>query len=228
MHILCSVTQSHLTLCNIMDCSSPGFSVHGIPRQEYWSLWSFPLSGDLPDLGIKPTFPVSPALAGEFSTTEPLGKPTCTYTYLQRTSISSRNCYPTLLWEVYIFWILRKISPKNGKMEKSMIVFMWESIKRCYWLEGIHRCQAESRSGRCQRCGLSLGFLFCSIDLYFCLCGKPNTNKLFTYFIQTLLVLSQEVTSFGSQMHPSTEILAQALNKRSESYIIQILPNNAY
>ena len=154
MHILCSVTQSHLTLCNIMDCSSPGFSVHGIPRQEYWSLWSFPLSGDLPDLGIKPTFPVSPALAGEFSTTEPLGKPTCTYTYLQRTSISSRNCYPTLLWEVYIFWILRKISPKNGKMEKSMIVFMWESIKRCYWLEGIHRCQAESRSGRCQRCGV--------------------------------------------------------------------------
>ena len=59
-------------------------------------------------------------------------------------------------------------------------------------------------------------------------CGKPNTNKLFTYFIQTLLVLSQEVTSFGSQMHPSTEILAQALNKRSESYIIQVLPNNAY
>ena len=30
--VLCSVTQSHLTLCNIMDCSSPGFSVHGIPQ----------------------------------------------------------------------------------------------------------------------------------------------------------------------------------------------------
>ena len=59
-------------------------------------------------------------------------------------------------------------------------------------------------------------------------CGKLNINKLFTYFIHTLLVLSQEVTSFGSQMHPSTEILAHALNKRSEGYIIQILPNNVY
>lgn len=59
-------------------------------------------------------------------------------------------------------------------------------------------------------------------------CGKLNINKLFTYFIQTLLVLSQEVTSFGSQTHPSTEILAHALNKRSDGYIIQILPNNVY
>ena len=44
----------------------------GFPRQEYWSGFPFPSPGELPDLGIKP----SSALAGEFFTTEPPGKPT--------------------------------------------------------------------------------------------------------------------------------------------------------
>ena len=41
-------------------------------RQEYWSGLPFSSPGDLPDPGIKPK---SPALAGRFFTTEPLGKP---------------------------------------------------------------------------------------------------------------------------------------------------------
>ena len=41
-------------------------------RQEYWSGFPFPSPGDLPDSGIKST---SPALGGEFFTTEPAGKP---------------------------------------------------------------------------------------------------------------------------------------------------------
>ena len=48
------------------------------PRQEYWSGLPFP-SGDLPDPGIKLEFPVSPALAGEFFTTEHLGSPCYIY-----------------------------------------------------------------------------------------------------------------------------------------------------
>ena len=39
-------------------------------RQEYWSVLPFPLPGDLPDPGIKPT---SSAFAGWFSTAEPPG-----------------------------------------------------------------------------------------------------------------------------------------------------------
>ena len=31
-------------------------------RQEYWSGLPFPPPGDLPDLGIEPTFPASPEL----------------------------------------------------------------------------------------------------------------------------------------------------------------------
>jgi len=34
----------------------------------------FPSPGDLPDPGIEPVSPVSPALAGGFSTAEPPGK----------------------------------------------------------------------------------------------------------------------------------------------------------
>ena len=44
----------------------------GFPRQEYWSGLPLPSQGALPHPGIKP---VSPALAGRFFTTEPLGKP---------------------------------------------------------------------------------------------------------------------------------------------------------
>ena len=63
--------QSRPTLCHLMDCSPPGSSV-GFPRQEYWSGLPFPSPADLPDLGIEPS---SPAMAGGFFTTEPLGKP---------------------------------------------------------------------------------------------------------------------------------------------------------
>ena len=60
-----------------MDCSPPGFSAHGISRQEYWSELPFPSPEDLSDSGIEPT---SPALAGGFFTTEPLRKPyICVY-----------------------------------------------------------------------------------------------------------------------------------------------------
>ena len=47
----------------------------GFSRQEYWDGLPCPPPGDLPDPGIKPTSPASPALAGGFFTTEPRGKP---------------------------------------------------------------------------------------------------------------------------------------------------------
>ena len=44
-------------------------------RQEYWSGLLFLPPGDLPDPGIEPVPPVSPALAGGFFSTVPPGKP---------------------------------------------------------------------------------------------------------------------------------------------------------
>ena len=45
------------------------------PRHKYWSGLPFSSPGDLPDPGIEPVFPVSPAVTGGFFTTEPSGKP---------------------------------------------------------------------------------------------------------------------------------------------------------
>ena len=56
------VTQLCLTLCNPMDCSLPGSSVHGFSRQEYWSGLPFPSSGELHNPGIEPR---SPALQAD-------------------------------------------------------------------------------------------------------------------------------------------------------------------
>ena len=46
-----------------------------VSRQKYWSRLPFPPSRDLPDPGAESMSPASPALAGRFFTTEPLGKP---------------------------------------------------------------------------------------------------------------------------------------------------------
>ena len=45
----------------------------GFSKQQFWSGLPFPTLGDLPNPGIEPTSPVSPALASGFFTTEPLG-----------------------------------------------------------------------------------------------------------------------------------------------------------
>ena len=44
-------------------------------QQEYWSRLPFPPPGHLPDPGIEPVSPASPASQVDSSTTEPLGKP---------------------------------------------------------------------------------------------------------------------------------------------------------
>ena len=49
----------------------------GFSRQEYWSLLPFPSPEDLPDQGIEPMSPASPALAGRFFTTSTTGEAHC-------------------------------------------------------------------------------------------------------------------------------------------------------
>ena len=44
-------------------------------KQEYWSGLPFTSPGDLPDPGIKPASPESPALQANSLATEPWGKP---------------------------------------------------------------------------------------------------------------------------------------------------------
>ena len=65
------VAQSCLTPCNPMDCSPPGSPVHGILQARYWSGFSLPSPGNLPDPGIEPG---SLTLQADSLLSEPPGK----------------------------------------------------------------------------------------------------------------------------------------------------------
>ena len=66
------VAQLCPTVCDSMDFSPPGSSVHGILQQKYWSGLPFPSPGDLPKPGIEPG---SLALQVDSLPSEPPGKP---------------------------------------------------------------------------------------------------------------------------------------------------------
>ena len=65
------VAQLCPTLCDPVDCSPPGSSVHGILQQEFWSWLPFPSPGDLLHPGIEPR---SPTLQADALTSEPSGE----------------------------------------------------------------------------------------------------------------------------------------------------------
>ena len=73
------VAQSCPTLCDLVDRSPPGFSVHGILQARILEWLPFLPPGDLPDPGVGPESPASPALADRFFTTESPGKPITSY-----------------------------------------------------------------------------------------------------------------------------------------------------
>ena len=65
------MTKSHMTLCNPMDHSPPGSSVHGIFQVRILEWVAIFFSRESSETGIEP---ISPALVGGFFTTEPPGK----------------------------------------------------------------------------------------------------------------------------------------------------------
>ena len=70
----CSIMSNYFATLWTVTCQAP-LSM-GFPKQAYWSGLPFPLPGDLPHPGIKPTSLASSALAGRLFTAELPGKPT--------------------------------------------------------------------------------------------------------------------------------------------------------
>ena len=70
------VAQLCPTLCDPMDCSLPGASVHGILQERILELVGlpFPSPGHLPDPGFEPQ---SPALQADSLQSETPEKPVC-------------------------------------------------------------------------------------------------------------------------------------------------------
>ena len=68
---VCVCVQSCPTLCNPIDCSPPGSSVHEIFQARILEWVSASYSGDLPDPALELKSLASPALAARFFTTAP-------------------------------------------------------------------------------------------------------------------------------------------------------------
>ena len=85
-------------------CQAPLFM--GFSRQEYWSGWPFPSSGDLPDPGIEPG---SPTLQADSLPSEPPGK---TWS----------------LWKL-LHWIGDAIQPSHPLLSLLLLPSIFPSIK---------------------------------------------------------------------------------------------------
>ena len=72
---VCSVTQLCLTLCDLMDCSPPGYSVYGISQARIFERAGTSHSRAFCRLRDQTASLASPTLAGGFFTTAPPGKP---------------------------------------------------------------------------------------------------------------------------------------------------------
>ena len=63
-----------MTLCDPVDCSPAGSSVHGVLQTRILEWVPCPLPGDLPNPGIETAWLGSPALAGRFFTTNAISE----------------------------------------------------------------------------------------------------------------------------------------------------------
>ena len=100
------VVQLCLTLCDPMDCSPLGSSVHEILRARILEWVAIPFSRDPPDPGTKPR---SPALRADSLPSEPLGKPQFAW---GRTKLTYSLAIK--IWTLRLLWGAQSIQPLCG------------------------------------------------------------------------------------------------------------------
>ena len=98
-YVLCLVAQLCPTLCDSMDCSPPGSSVHGVLQARIleWVVMAF--SRDLPNPGIEPR---SPTLQADSLPIEPPGKPSQSPLFSYHWSVCECKKYRQNLWQGHI------------------------------------------------------------------------------------------------------------------------------
>ena len=87
------------------------------PRQEHWPGLPFPSPGDLPDPGIKPSSLAPSALAAEFSSTVPPGKPQASPIPGPMSDLLKNRCTTSLL-----IFKTRDLSGSSLLQAKSLII----------------------------------------------------------------------------------------------------------
>ena len=107
-----SVVSDSFAIPRTAACQAP--QSMGFSRQEYWNGLPFSSPGGLPDPRIESKFP---ALAGEFFTTEPPGKPRC----LQNIIIFF------LIWRCWVFNAVHRLSLVAESRNSSLNCGAWTS-----------------------------------------------------------------------------------------------------
>ena len=101
--------QSCQTLCDPIDCSPPGSSVHGILPARILEWVAMPFSRGFSQPGIEPTSLMSPALAGGFFTTS------ATWEALMATQLYGVFCVSGTFathspsWRTTVLWTKKRI-----------------------------------------------------------------------------------------------------------------------
>ena len=91
---MCSVAQSWLTLCDPMDCSPPGSSVHGILQARILEWVSMPSSTGPSWPRDQTTSPESSALAGRVMTAAPPGKSQVSISFSKKCETPMPSAHP--------------------------------------------------------------------------------------------------------------------------------------
>ena len=116
------VTQSCLSLCNPMDCSSPGSSVYGILQARILEWVAISFYRGLPKWGIEPR---SPALQADSLSSEPPGQ---TQLGLKLLHISSHKLHVfKYLYRTWILWVCKT-------KQKFWSWTDLDSNSGCFWL----------------------------------------------------------------------------------------------
>ena len=107
----------------------------GFPRQEHWSGVLCPPPADLPDTGIDPKPPMSPASTGGFFTTRPSGKPVTYFTLPSETPLLfvaallywNSQVHALLTLSIYLFFFCQL----DGKISQwLLILYSFSCIRR--------------------------------------------------------------------------------------------------
>ena len=117
---VCSVAQSHPTLCDPMDCSPPGSSVHGTLQARIleWVATPSTRGSSWHRARICPSH--IPCSTGRLFTAEPLGKPLCVWFFFPHNL--KTNKHEKCLSEAYVICLF--IWEVRGCI-KSLILFFF-------------------------------------------------------------------------------------------------------
>ena len=128
--------QLYLTLCDPMDYSLPGSSVHGILQQEYWSGLPCSPSGNLPDSGTEPASLMSLALAGRIFTTSaswqaPLLRVYNCFVFLMDWTFYHYKMFFFLSWNAFV---LKSISSGTSLVTPAFFNYYFHGMSFCILL----------------------------------------------------------------------------------------------